>query len=157
MRNKSKSINNSIQELAYEEQIEENGICELPVTGIPVAQFSFANDSSQSDAPMIKKADTLSSDLTGPLELKDKKVMNINDISSKRTYAYGITPPVNGEYFDTRRSFSFRKSTVRMLNELKAADPDINIYLNSIVDRALRHYYEYVIKEKDSENQNISH
>lgn len=36
--------------------------------------------------------------------------------------------PVNGEYFDTRRYFSLRKFTVRILNELKAAHPNINVH-----------------------------
>ena len=30
----------------------------------------------------------------------------------------GITPPIDGEYFVIKRGFIFRKSTVRMLNEL---------------------------------------
>ena len=40
---------------------------------------------------------------------------------------YGETPTIDGEAFDTKHSFSLRNSTVRMVNELKAAHPYVNI------------------------------
>ena len=46
MKRKSKSNNNLIprDDFCYEEEVEENGICETPVTGNMVAQFSFADN-----------------------------------------------------------------------------------------------------------------
>jgi hypothetical protein len=53
--------------------------------------------------------------------------------------------------FRYKRCYQFRESTVRMLNELKAAHPDVNVYLNTILDEAIRHYYKYFFhKNKDS-------
>ena len=130
----------------------------MPATGNMVAQFSFADNYHPTDEPMlkqpepeVKKFQMFSSDLNPPLEFTSNKVMELNDNKTINPYPYGITPPVDGEYLDTRRSFSLRKSTIRMLNELKAADPDINIYLNSIMDKALRHYHEYIFKEKSQQ------
>ena len=149
MKRKTKTNNNPIQkdDLCYEEEMEENGLCELAVIGTPVAQFSFVNNDPPKNEPMIKPP-ILSLELTEPIKFTDNKVMEPKDNKPTRSYPNGLTPPVDGEYFDTRRSFSFRKSTVRMIFELKAADPDINIYLNSIMDKALRHYHEYIFKEK---------
>ena len=65
-----------------------------------------------------------------------------------RTMAFGITPPVDGEYFEVKRIFLFRRSTVRMLNRLKAEHEDANAYLSSIVDDALRFYYGHVLGGK---------
>ena len=110
-KSKSKPNNNSIQELAFEEEIEENGLCEFPVTGTPVAQFSFTDNSILKDEPMIKtiqpeikKPEVLSSDLITPFEFTDKKALEPNKNRTSASYPYGITPPVNGEYFDTRHT-----------------------------------------------------
>ena len=155
---KRKSNNNSISvdDLCYVEEVEENGVCESPILGTPVAMFSFDSTSSPTNEPMFKesaskkevetKLATDSSIIFSPPT--DKTLTNIK---ASRSQPYGITPPVNGEYFDTRRTFNFRQSTVRMLNELKAANPDINAYLSSIVDQAVCHYHEYIFKEKGSQ------
>ncbi|MGJ0909502.1 hypothetical protein [Clostridium botulinum] len=60
----------------------------------------------------------------------------------------GITPPVDGEAFTIKRTYLFRKSTIRKLNQLKANSEDINIYLNTIVDAAINHYFECVINNE---------
>jgi len=159
MKCKSKSKNNLVQseDLCFEEELDENGICETPITGTPVAEFSFVDNYIPSKEPMLKE-----------LELKEREspipsTNSTNNVSDKfaastdawtkdtityRSEPYGITPPVNGEYFDTRRTFTFRKSTVRKLNELKANHPDINVYLNTIVDNAVCHYYDCISREK---------
>jgi hypothetical protein len=61
-----------------------------------------------------------------------------------QTQSNRITPPVDGEYFEASRAFKFRRSTVRMMNRLKAEHEDENVYLSSIVDEAIRYYYEGV-------------
>jgi hypothetical protein len=62
---------------------------------------------------------------------------------------YGRTPAVDGEKFEVSRTFLFRRSTVRMLNRLKAEHEDENVYLSSIVDEAVRWYYEVVFGKKN--------
>ncbi|HEY5525061.1 MAG TPA: hypothetical protein VIK26_06945 [Clostridium sp.] len=44
-----------------------------------------------------------------------------------------------------------RRSTVVMLNELKACLPHISVYMNSIVDAAIRQYYDFITKEDGSQ------
>jgi hypothetical protein len=67
-----------------------------------------------------------------------------------QTYASaprGLTPPVNGEHFTIKRSYTMRPSTVRKLNALKAEHPDVNVLFNTIVDIAVSHYYNYIFSE----------
>lgn len=61
------------------------------------------------------------------------------------------TPPIDDEPLDIRRGYSLRRSTVLMLQELKFLHPDINIYMNSIVDSAIRHYYDYIKNQGGSQ------
>ncbi len=161
MKSKSKSKNNLVQseELCFDEELDENGICDCPVTGTPVAEFSFVDNYIPSKEPMLKEwqlegkeASILSTNTNVLQESTDSTDKLIKNNISFRSEPYGITPPVNGEYFDTRRTFTFRKSTVRKLNELKATHPDINAYLNTIVDNAICHYYDFISKEKGPKN-----
>ncbi|MBL4934236.1 hypothetical protein JK636_00535 [Clostridium sp. YIM B02515] len=80
---------------------------------------------------------------------KPKAQEKLIDNRTLQKQPYGITPPVDGERFEVKRTFMFRRSTVRMLNKLKAEHEDENVYLSSILDEAVRHYYEFVFsKEK---------
>jgi hypothetical protein len=142
--------------LCYVEDVEENGICESPILGTPVAMFSFDNNATPTNDPMLAKPnlEEQSPVINSPNE--DLKFSTHNDLPIKTLLSpgsqpYGKTPTIDGESFDTKRSFSLRNSTVRMVNELKAAHPDVNVYLNTIVDKALRHYHEYILKEKGSQ------
>ena len=81
---------------------------------------------------------------------KASSPVNLFDNRTCRSKAFGVTPPVDGEYFEVKRTFVFRRSTVRMLNRLKAEHEDENVYLSSIVDEALRFYYGHVFEEKTS-------
>lgn len=56
----------------------------------------------------------------------------------------GITPPINGEYYTMVRSYKLRPSTLRRLHAIKAGHEDINIYMNTIIDLAINHYYDNV-------------
>jgi hypothetical protein len=69
-----------------------------------------------------------------PYELVDNRKL--------QTQPNVITPPVDGEYFEVNRTFKLRRSTIRMLNRLKAEHEDENTYLSSIVDDGIRHYFE---------------
>lgn len=59
----------------------------------------------------------------------------------------GITSPVDGEYFQIKHTFIFRRSTLRMLNQLKAAHPNENTYLSPEAHAAIQHYYYYIFNE----------
>ncbi|MCM0650016.1 hypothetical protein NBE98_16730 [Clostridium swellfunianum] len=104
----------------YEE--EDNGFTEGDVkTGIPIMTFSFAPDPAQVPQPAQASFGRMSFN------------------PSQR----GSTPAVDGEEFTHSRTYKLRPSTVRKLNELKAAHSDVNAYLNTIVDEAITYYYEH--------------
>jgi hypothetical protein len=72
---------------------------------------------------------------------------NKEDILDNRTLKAnpnGRTPPVDGEVYDMIRTYTLRRSTVRILSKIKAIHSDDNVYLNTIVDEAIRYYYEYL-------------
>jgi hypothetical protein len=58
------------------------------------------------------------------------------------------TPAIRGEAYTISRFYKLRYSTAKMLNEIKAAHPDVNVYMNTIVDEAIRYYYEFLFEKK---------
>lgn len=68
----------------------------------------------------------------------------INNAPSLPQKTYGTTPAINGEYFNIKRSYQLRESTLRKLIELKGLHPDINVHLNTIIDRAITNLYDHV-------------
>jgi len=93
------------------------------------------------------------------IHIRNIPAMNISNVNTKSKdpiidnrkntgVVNGITPPVDGEAFTIKRTYLFRKSTIRKLNQLKANSEDINIYLNTIVDAAINHYFECVINNE---------
>lgn len=80
----------------------------------------------------------------------EKNAPNTNLDSKKTKPNYspkGLTTPIDGELFNIKRSYQFRSSTLRKLIELKSKDPDINIYLNQIIDKAICFYYDHINTE----------
>ncbi|WP_160692685.1 hypothetical protein [Clostridium sp. C2-6-12] len=75
---------------------------------------------------------------------KPKAKEDITDYRFSKSNPLGRTPPVDGEAFDMVRSYTLRRSTVRILSKIKAIHLDDNVYLNTIVDEAIRHYYEHL-------------
>ncbi|MBN1065460.1 hypothetical protein [Clostridium botulinum] len=79
-----------------------------------------------------------------------KNIQNTNTLDSKKikpnSSPKGLTTPIDGELFNIKRSYQFRSSTLRKLIELKSKDPDINIYLNQIIDKAICFYYDHITK-----------
>lgn len=69
---------------------------------------------------------------------------DILDFRFSKTIPSGRTPAVDGEAFDMVRCYTLRRSTVRILSKIKAIHQDDNVYLNTIVDEAIRHYYEHL-------------
>jgi hypothetical protein len=109
---------------------EDNGFSEnVEQLGNVITSFSFSQD-------VVEKKTELHDNTQVPEQLIDNRTL--------QKQPYGITPPVDGEHFEVRRTFVFRRSTVRMLNKLKAEHEDENVYLSSIVDEAIRHYFEFI-------------
>ena len=82
-----------------------------------------------------KKSNTLLSNANGEASFPASKIR-------------GLTPPINGEKFDIKRSYQFRASTLKKLNQLKGESNNINIYLNEIIDTAICFYYDSVFNHK---------
>ncbi|WP_271808499.1 hypothetical protein [Clostridium beijerinckii] len=96
---------------------------------------NYSNNYSANATPNLNSHDI-------PCNPNDK-----NEILDHRTLKVnpnGRTPSVDGEAFDMVRSYTLRRSTVRILSKIKAIHIDDNVYLNTIVDEAIRYYYEYL-------------
>ena len=106
--------------------------------GVPVATFSFGGTPDQ-----INCAASIQKPATAEVTSVKPEAVDLN----KNTPLSGLTPPIDGEHFTLKRGYQFRPSTIRKLNELKAKHPDVNAYLNTILDAAIRHYYDYIINE----------
>jgi hypothetical protein len=106
--------------------------------GKAVASFSFGakDNSERKDVPV--EVHSFSKNFTGA-PLKEEK--------SSHVTPKGVTPPIDGEHFTLKRGYQLRPSTQRKLNELKAKHPDVNVYLNTILDAAILHYYNYIFNE----------
>ena len=53
----------------------------------------------------------------------------------------GLTPPIDGEKLEHKRSYVLRFSTLKKLEQMKAMHPDI-VYVSSIVDMAINYYFD---------------
>jgi hypothetical protein len=141
----------------YDEDVEENGFIEGELDFSKyssVATFSFVSDDNEPNAAEAQKQ-SLEALSKAQAEIKEAEPYELVDNRRLQTQPNGITPPVDGEYFEVSRTFKFRRSTVRMLNRLKAEHEDENVYLSSIVDEAIRYYYGVVLGRK-VDMQNIT-
>lgn len=75
--------------------------------------------------------------------INKKNALNL-DHRTLKANPNGRTPAVDGEIYDMVRTYTLRRSTVRILSKIKAIHSDDNVYLNTIVDEAIRYYYEYL-------------
>ena len=154
------------------DSIEDIDICSFTsepiITGECISSFSFDDDSNEdvsicnnqinnsspetanntidlnisSAATQNNAASTFSSNNNAALNDKNKLADNRNI-----PVANGMSPPIAGQYLDTKRTYMLRSSTVRKLNELKSIHPEINTYVSTIVDIAIDHYYNHIINE----------
>ena len=121
----------------FEEECMIDGDYDEKLFGKAVASFNFGERLLPADAPLI---------LPEQPEKTDKCIKTmVIDSRKGKPCANGITPPIDGESFEISRTYKLRRSTVKMLNELKGSNSNINIYLNTIIDNAIRHYYDHVI------------
>ncbi|GFZ30139.1 hypothetical protein CSC2_06650 [Clostridium zeae] len=146
---KKKRKADDITELCFDEVVEENGIVDgEPTEGDVVRAFSFVT--VDSDALLSNDTNTTA---TNVIKEDDIKVSpEIVDNRKLKTIMNDKTPAVDDEPLDLQRNYKIRKSTARMLNEIKAAHPNVNVYMNTIVDAALRHYHNYIFNENGDQN-----
>jgi hypothetical protein len=163
-KNSKKPMN--IDEISYDYGVEEDSFDEV-IVGTPVASFCFGSKTedeiiqestgfitSTAPNPVNKTQPQLlqvSSQAEAPR--KDKTTSKLLDNRVGKPTPNGITPPIDGETFDVKRTYALRKSTIRKLNELKAAHPDVNVYLSTILDAAITHYYNFILKGDGSTQQ----
>jgi hypothetical protein len=143
-----RKINSSVESLdAYE--FEEEGFIEGDLNiGTPIASFNFGiSEAMQSNSVSLSNPTGLNenSNLNGAKEHASDKSIRTNQFYIPN--AKGLTPPIDGESFSIKRGYQLRPSTLRKLNELKSKHPDVNVYLNTILDEAILHYYNYILNE----------
>jgi hypothetical protein len=115
-------------------ETEDEGFIEGDVNiGKTIAAFNFGGNALEIQPVLKAPAPTL-----------------MPGISIFKTSTRGLTPTVDGEGYTVKRGYQFRPSTLRKLSELKARHPDVNAYLNTILDEAINHYYYYIFNEKRS-------
>jgi hypothetical protein len=155
-------VDSSIESLDCDYELaEEDGFIEgnVDFSKYALATFNFTNNNNSIrrteeqkqcleavvDIPALEHQASID---TAP-ETKTKVEEAIPDIflnnGKQQAQPYGITPPVDGEHFELSRTFKFRRSTVKMINQIKAEHQYENVYLSSIVDDAIRYYYQYII------------
>ena len=129
-------------DICYEEECEE--ICfESPdnIKGNLIQGFSFT-DEPVNFAPVAATKTTTEK----PKVEKQKSKKNNTDILDMRKLSIvnGLTPPIDGEKLEYKRCYMLRFSTLKKLEQIKAMHPDI-VYVSSIVDMAINHYFHCLI------------
>lgn len=132
-------------DICYEEECEEIGF-DAPdnIKGNLVEGFSFT-DEPINFAPV---AATKTTPLKSKVE-KQKTNNNNTDVLDMRKLSIvnGVTPPINGEKLEYKRCYMLRFSTLKKLEQIKAMHPDI-VYVSSIVDMAINHYFDCLSDNK---------
>ncbi|WP_139905482.1 hypothetical protein [Clostridium thermarum] len=135
-RNDNSSADMESVDIYFSEDDDNGG--EGIIQGKSMATFSFTTNNKTNVTDVQKEVSPAliaSSDQTG-----NKKQYN-------RSNPHGTTPAIDGEHFTLKRGYQLRPSTLRKLNELKSKHPDVNVYLNTILDAAIQHYYDYIINK----------
>jgi hypothetical protein len=121
---------------------EDNGFIDGDInTGKAIASFNFGISENQ----QINNG----SAILNPISNKPANDLMYSSMDF-RTSQRGLTPAVDGELYTIKRCYQFRQSTIRKLNEIKAKHPDINVYLNTLIDEAISYYYDYIINENSN-------
>lgn len=92
--------------------------------------------------------------LDNKTSLEEKPIKTSNTCETKTNIfsssPRGLTPAIDGETYSIKRGYQFKPSTIRKLHEIKAKHPDLNIYLNTIIDDAINYYYNYIFSKKNN-------
>jgi len=112
--------------------------------------FRFDNEDIPNNPEVLSKI----ADIVKESSLKKNALEESNNLLSTGKASFqaskirGLTQPINDEKFDIKRSYQFRASTLKKLNQLKGESNNINIYLNEIIDTAICFYYDSVFNHK---------
>jgi hypothetical protein len=121
---------------------EEDGFTEGDVSPENVlSSFSFTSElePALTEAPIIVNAFEFNASKPEAETLVDNR--------KTKTEPNTVTPSIEGESYTVSRFYKLRYSTAKMLNEIKAAHPDVNVYMNTIVDEAIRYYYGFLFEK----------
>ena len=120
---------------------------DLKLEGTLLKSFSF----DSAEGPIEHSISPSSVEITPPSNLTFNKSLSSSDDKKEildhralKANPNGRTPSIDGEAFDMVRSYTLRRSTIRILSKIKVIHNDDNVYLNTIVDEAIRYYYEYL-------------
>jgi hypothetical protein len=143
MANKDK-LNPLVECLDFDDE-EEGGFIEGDALAENVlSSFSFISEPEPTPAGAPTNARAFEFNVSNPsaeILIDNRKI---------KTEANTATPAIEGEAYTISRFYKLRYSTAKMLNEIKAAHPDVNVYMNTIVDEAIRYYYSFLFeKEKN--------
>ena len=124
----------SIDDLCYEEDVEEIGFTDyVPPQKNCVALFSFANDED------LNKNNSKENISTNEMDIFDNRILLV---------ANGAVPIISGEKPTLKRCYTLRPTTIKKLNELVAIDVNPRTCLSTIVDVAIEFYYDFIKNEK---------
>jgi len=145
-------------DFAAEEDVDVCGFTTEPIaTGDCISSFSFDDDfinESKTDVTTnnenkinidTSSNGTIDFNIFSITDLNTTNQTNLLEDNRKVAVVNGMTPPINGECLDIKRTYMLRASTVRKVNELKSIHPELNTYVSTIVDLAIAHYYEHII------------
>ena len=132
-------------DICYEEQYEDIGF-ESPseLKGTLVEGFSFTNE-PVNFAPLVNATTENKPSSQKPKVNKQKFQSNNTDLFDMRKLSIvnGVTPPIDGEKLEYNRCYMLRFSTLKKLEQIKAMHPEI-VYVSSIVDIAINHYFDCI-------------
>jgi hypothetical protein len=106
-----------------------------------IATFSFGSSDNLSTNKVITATPVIAPPQNDAVESKENFY-----IPNARCF----TPSIDGEAFSVKRGYQLRPSTLIKLHELKNKHPDANVYLNTILDAAILHFYNYIFNENGS-------
>ena len=150
---KSKAIAEDVEEINVSEYIKaEDDSTKIP-EGKVIGTMSFGSGPlsnntiiPEEDLKIIKATEATDAMAATKL-LEEQKQALIDNRLNTGTSTKGLTPLIDGEPLTIKRSYQFRDSTLRKLTLLKANHPDINIYINTILDAAINNYYDYIFNK----------
>lgn len=105
------------------------------------------DDGEKSYGKTIKEFKITPEEVRSQSNIKEEKVVEpqVNDKLSKIDYA------ITKDETIFKKTFNIRESFVTMLNQLKVVHPNPNTRFNIIVEKAIKHYYKYIMEEGGSQ------
>jgi hypothetical protein len=135
---RKKSINLDSECLNFKND-SEDGLIEgdfVGDQGTIMSSFKFTSSPETAAAPASAASFNFNQEVPAADILTDNRKI--------KTEASIATPEVDDEGYTIGRYYKLRYSTAKMLNEIKASHPDVNVYMNTIVDEAIRFYYSAI-------------